>query len=122
MPLPQVTPVVAGLEDRHPYVRRTAVMGVLKIWHLSRDVVEAQGLLASVRTLLGREGDAQVIANCVTLLVQVRVRVLRMQQWRQLAMKMQLGSGGVCAVLVPLRSASLPPPSLLPHATYQLSQ
>jgi hypothetical protein len=31
----QVTPVTAGLDDRHPYVRRTAVMGVLKIWHMN---------------------------------------------------------------------------------------
>jgi vesicle coat complex subunit len=40
----QVTPVSAGLDDRHPYVRRTAVMGVLKIWHMNPG-----GLLAGQR-------------------------------------------------------------------------
>jgi vesicle coat complex subunit len=38
-----VAPVQAGLSDRHPYVRRTAVMGVLKIWHMSPDTVAATG-------------------------------------------------------------------------------
>eukprot|EP00882_Tetradesmus_deserticola_P005616 GHRQ01005912.1.p1 GENE.GHRQ01005912.1~~GHRQ01005912.1.p1 ORF type:complete len:171 (+),score=52.42 GHRQ01005912.1:616-1128(+) len=36
-----VTPVTAGLDDRHPYVRRTAVMGVLKIWHMNAGVLLA---------------------------------------------------------------------------------
>lgn len=39
----QVAPVMAGLSDRHPYVRRTAVMGVLKIWHMSPDTVTNTG-------------------------------------------------------------------------------
>lgn len=28
----QMAPIQRGLEDRHPYVRRTAVMGVLKVY------------------------------------------------------------------------------------------
>lgn len=40
---PQVQPVMTGLGDRHPYVRRTAVMGVLKIWHMSPDTVNHTG-------------------------------------------------------------------------------
>ncbi|KAF6256499.1 adaptin N terminal region-domain-containing protein [Scenedesmus sp. NREL 46B-D3] len=67
-----VTPVTAGLDDRHPYVRRTAVMGVLKIWHMNPDIVEAQGLLQHVQQLLGQDGDPQVAANCLTLLLQVK--------------------------------------------------
>lgn len=47
-PTPQVAPVAAGLDDRHPYVRRTAVMGVLKITHIDRVVVDAQGMLEKV--------------------------------------------------------------------------
>lgn len=35
----QVAPINSGLEDRHPYVRRTAVLGVLKVrtWDSSND-------------------------------------------------------------------------------------
>jgi hypothetical protein len=57
----QVHPVLAGLDDRHPYVRRTAVMGVLKIWHMSEDVVESQGMLQHVQVLLTQDNDAQVL-------------------------------------------------------------
>jgi len=57
----QVHPVLAGLDDGHPYVRRTAVMGVLKIWHMSEDVVESQGMLQHVQVLLTQDNDAQVL-------------------------------------------------------------
>jgi hypothetical protein len=42
-PRPQVSPVHQGLEDRHPHPRRTAVMGVLKIYHLNSDMVDHTG-------------------------------------------------------------------------------
>jgi hypothetical protein len=35
-------------------------------------VVEAQGLLQHVQQLLGQDGDPQVAANCLTLLMQVQ--------------------------------------------------
>eukprot|EP00879_Flechtneria_rotunda_P024958 GHRR01026486.1.p1 GENE.GHRR01026486.1~~GHRR01026486.1.p1 ORF type:complete len:241 (+),score=51.64 GHRR01026486.1:654-1376(+) len=72
-----VSPVTAGLDDRHPYVRRTAVMGVLKIWHMNAEVVESQGMLQHVQTLLAQDSDPQVVANCLTLLMQVQ-RVKRL--------------------------------------------
>eukprot|EP00878_Enallax_costatus_P027330 GHUV01029406.1.p1 GENE.GHUV01029406.1~~GHUV01029406.1.p1 ORF type:complete len:554 (+),score=105.09 GHUV01029406.1:514-2175(+) len=67
-----VTPVTVGLDDRHPYVRRTAVMGVLKIWHMNPDIVESQGMLQHVQALLGQDSDPQVMANGLTLLMQVQ--------------------------------------------------
>ena len=39
----QTAPVNHGLEDRHPYVRRTASMGVLKIYHIDANIVLQQG-------------------------------------------------------------------------------
>ncbi len=39
----QSSPVLQGLSDRDPYVRRTAVMGVLKIYHVDTHVVENTG-------------------------------------------------------------------------------
>lgn len=39
----QCSPVLQGLDDRHPYVRRTAVMGVLKIYHIDKAMVENTG-------------------------------------------------------------------------------
>lgn len=37
-----------GLEDQHPYVRRTAVLGVLKLHHLDTNTVADQGAHASL--------------------------------------------------------------------------
>jgi hypothetical protein len=39
----QVSPILTGLSDRHPYVRRTAVMGVLKVYHIDPNTVAQQG-------------------------------------------------------------------------------
>lgn len=66
-----VQPVVAGLSDRHAYVRRTAVMGVLKIWHMSPDAVAAAGMADTARRMLSQDPDAQVVANCLQLVCQV---------------------------------------------------
>ncbi|KIY91802.1 AP-4 complex subunit beta [Monoraphidium neglectum] len=62
---------MAGLGDRHPYVRRTAVMGVLKIWHMSPDTVTNSGIVDQVRSLLYQDPDPQVVANCLQMVVQV---------------------------------------------------
>ena len=64
-PLPlslfQCSPVNTGLIDRHPYVRRTAVMGVLKIYHIDPNIVLAQGEAGE----LGREGGGAAAAAAV---------------------------------------------------------
>lgn len=66
-----LTPVNVGLEDRHPYVRRTAVMGVLKLHHIDHNIVVQQGMVDKVRHLLHHEGDPQVVANCLAVLMQL---------------------------------------------------
>jgi hypothetical protein len=49
----QTSPVLAGLDDRHPYVRRTAVMGVLKIHHIDPNVVANMGEDSSAAPVRG---------------------------------------------------------------------
>lgn len=39
----QMSPIQRGLEDRHPYVRRTAVMGVLKVYNFDEGAVQNAG-------------------------------------------------------------------------------
>ena len=39
----QMYPIQQGLRDAHPYVRRTAVMGVLKVYHLDELAVRNAG-------------------------------------------------------------------------------
>ena len=59
--LRQCSPVNTGLIDRHPYVRRTAVMGVLKIYHIDPNIVLAQGEAGE----LGGEGAGRAVTAAV---------------------------------------------------------
>ncbi|KAJ9512707.1 hypothetical protein QJQ45_019004, partial [Haematococcus lacustris] len=65
---PQTSPVLAGLDDRHPYVRRTAVIGVLKIYHSDASVVMNTGMVERLKQLLRSDSDPQVLANCLHVL------------------------------------------------------
>ncbi|GIL71417.1 hypothetical protein Vretimale_2716 [Volvox reticuliferus] len=66
-----VTPIAAGLADRHSYVRRTAVMGVLKVHHIDPVAVAQHGMIERVKRLLASDTDVQVIANCLSVLMQL---------------------------------------------------
>ena len=105
----QMSPIQQGLQDAHPYVRRTAVMGVLKVYHLDKSAVRnagAQpnlgtcspvamcisqvyfsvpvviefmlteyccmtGMLEMLQDMMTRDKDAQIVANCMSVLQQV---------------------------------------------------
>ena len=56
-----VQPIDKGLEDKNPYVRRTAVMGVLKLYHIDPQVVTIQGLMERVRRMIHVDPDPQVM-------------------------------------------------------------
>ena len=57
-----------GLVDKHPYPRRVAAMGVLKIYDLSPTAVRETALLDDLRTMLITEMDAGVVGNCLIVL------------------------------------------------------
>ncbi|GMH39668.1 hypothetical protein BSKO_07566 [Bryopsis sp. KO-2023] len=66
-----VDPIVSGLQDRHPYVVKTAVMGVLKVHHLDDSVAEMRGLVDQLRVLLLDAEDPGVLGNCVSVLAAI---------------------------------------------------
>lgn len=129
----QMGPIQQGLKDAHPYVRRTAVMAVLKVYNIDRGAVQRtgkapppshswpndhpkphfcvcrlpaphsrphrpnhhhvsphahvnksqsliveeggwEGLLDDLRKLMRSDLDAQVVANCMSVLQQVLPR------------------------------------------------
>ena len=85
-----------ALQDRNPYVRRTAVLGVLKIYNLDAAAVRnagkqvtlssikaivnmsdtlslfLAGMLDDLHDMLQKDPDAQVVANCMSVLLEVR--------------------------------------------------
>lgn len=66
-----VSPINTGLEDRHPYVRRTAVMGVVKVYHIDKAIVVNTGMLEKLRRMLYYDLDPQVVSNCLYIIMQV---------------------------------------------------
>lgn len=46
-----MSPIQMGLQDAHPYVRRTAVMGVLKVYHLDKAAVRNAGGFSYLATV-----------------------------------------------------------------------
>ncbi|EIE24641.1 Adaptor protein complex beta subunit, partial [Coccomyxa subellipsoidea C-169] len=65
-----MSPIQQGLQDAHPYVRRTAVMGVLKVYHLDKAAVLNAGMLDTLQDIMVQDKDAQVVANCMSVLKQ----------------------------------------------------
>jgi hypothetical protein len=56
----QTEPLRTALDDAHPYVRRTAVMGVLKVHYVDAEMVERLSLLESLRVSALHDPDPQV--------------------------------------------------------------
>ena len=68
----QVPACNQGMQDAHPYVRRTAVMGVMKVYNIDASLVANAGMLDEVKKLLLNDTDTQVISNCMSVLDKVR--------------------------------------------------
>ncbi|RYG62753.1 hypothetical protein EON64_17265, partial [archaeon] len=58
-------PLAKGLRDISPYVRKTAVLGVLKIQYLAPHLVQSSGYEAIILQLLHSDPDASVVTNCL---------------------------------------------------------
>lgn len=65
-----IEPVRRSLTDGHAYVRKTAVMGCLKVYHLDQPSFEEAGFVDILYDML-RDPDASVVANVVIVLNEV---------------------------------------------------
>jgi len=63
-------PLRRSLTDIHPYVRKTGVMGILKLYELDRDAFESSGFVDILYDML-RDPDASVVCNCIIVLNEV---------------------------------------------------
>lgn len=65
-----VEPLLAGLQDLSSYVRRSAVMGCVKLYHLIPDFVEDNGIIEKLVRLLS-DPDPQVTCNSLVALDEI---------------------------------------------------
>lgn len=66
-----VGPLNAGLKDNNSYVRIVAVIGVLKLYHISVTTCIDADFPAVLKHLLLNDQDTQVVANCLLALQEI---------------------------------------------------
>ena len=63
-------PVRKGLRDNSPYVRKAAVMGVLKIYQMDPVLIQESDFVNQMYNMV-RDSDANVVANCLVVLNEI---------------------------------------------------
>ncbi|KAG2699742.1 hypothetical protein I3843_07G203400 [Carya illinoinensis] len=66
-----VGPLGSGLKDNNNYVRTVAVMGVLKLYHISASTCVDADFPAMLKHSMLNDSDAQVVANCLSALQEI---------------------------------------------------
>ncbi|KAJ4845857.1 hypothetical protein Tsubulata_044569 [Turnera subulata] len=66
-----VGPLGSGLKDANSYVRLVAVMGVLKLYHISASTCVDADFPAVLKHLMLHDQDTQVVANCLSALQEI---------------------------------------------------
>lgn len=66
-----VGPIRQGLKDKSPYVRMTASIGVLKLYHIAPAVCKENEFTETLKSLLIHDPDAQVVANSLCALEEI---------------------------------------------------
>uniref|UniRef100_A0A2P2J6I3 Beta-adaptin-like protein n=1 Tax=Rhizophora mucronata TaxID=61149 RepID=A0A2P2J6I3_RHIMU len=66
-----VGPLGSGLKDNNSYVRMVAVMGVLKLYHISASTCIDADFPAMLKHLMLSDPDTQVVANCLYALQEI---------------------------------------------------
>lgn len=68
-----VEPLKAALNDEDPYVRKTAVLSVPKMFEIAPGDPETLNLLATLEGLVVKEPNALVLANAIASLEEIRL-------------------------------------------------
>mmetsp|Transcript_2083 Transcript_2083/g.6328 ORF Transcript_2083/g.6328 Transcript_2083/m.6328 type:complete len:832 (+) Transcript_2083:69-2564(+) len=63
-------PLRASLTDPHSYVRKTGVIGILKVFHLDRDLVRSGDFVDVLYNML-QDVDGTVVTNCIVALDEI---------------------------------------------------
>ncbi|XP_039018107.1 beta-adaptin-like protein A isoform X2 [Hibiscus syriacus] len=66
-----VGPLGSGLKDSNSYVRMVAVIGVLKLYHISASTCIDADFPSMLKHLMLNDSDTQVVANCLSALQEI---------------------------------------------------
>ena len=68
-----VDPLKNALMDEDPYVRKTAVLSVPKIYQIAPNDPETRNLVGLLEALVYKEGNALVLANAIASLEEIQI-------------------------------------------------
>lgn len=68
-----VEPLKTALNDEDPYVRKTAVLSVPKMYEIAPQDAETLNLVATLENLVVKESNALVLANSIASLEEIRL-------------------------------------------------
>lgn len=68
-----VDPLKNALNDEDPYVRKTAVLSIPKIYEIAPNDPETRNLVSLLEALIIKEGNALVLANAVASLEEIQM-------------------------------------------------
>lgn len=73
-----IEPLKLALSDTDPYVRKTAVLSVPKVYEIAMADPETNNLVEMLKTLLQSEPNGLVLANCVASLQEISITWYRL--------------------------------------------
>ncbi len=66
-----VEPLKEALSDEDPYVKKTAVLCIPKVYEVTPELIENNGIIELLQQILEKEDNAYVISNLVMTLVEI---------------------------------------------------
>ena len=67
-----IAPLKEGLKDENPYVRKTAVMCVPKVYEISPELINREKILDILQELFNNDDNMMVVANTIQALNEVQ--------------------------------------------------
>ena len=66
-----ITPLKEGLKDENPYVRKTAVMCVPKVYEISPELIDRENVVSILQELFDNDDNMMVVANTIQSLNEI---------------------------------------------------
>ena len=67
-----IAPLKEGLKDENPYVRKTAVMCVPKVYEISPDMIDREHIVEILKNLFVKDDNMMVVANTIQSLNEIQ--------------------------------------------------
>lgn len=67
-----IAPLKEGLKDENPYVRKTAVMCVPKVYEISPQLIDRENIVDVLQELFNNDDNMMVVANTIQSLNEIQ--------------------------------------------------